>query len=124
AAELAAGGDDRLTWQPAYSMVSGALPLDDIPLIQMPDGRRVSLVRFELDVRKAGTVALDMGIPDGCSLWMTGAPIPAGGSTVSIDLQEGTHSFSLLIDREARMAPIGVRIVDLSSADVHPVGGK
>ncbi len=124
AAELAAGGDDRLTWQPAYSMVSGALPLDDIPLIQMPDGRRVSLVRFELDVRKAGTVALDMGIPDGLSLWMKGAPIPSGGSTVSIDLQEGTHSFSLLIDREARMAPIGVRIVDLSSADVHPVGGK
>src|SRR5204862_5329309 len=78
----ATGDDPGLTWTPAYSKVSGALPLDELPRFHVPtfvnnEKRPVGFARFQLDASSAGKVKLLLHSAAGITLWLDGTPVDA-----------------------------------------------
>ncbi|MEX0600749.1 MAG: hypothetical protein WD205_08920, partial [Rhodothermales bacterium] len=121
---FAGASSDGLSWQARYSMVSGELPLDDLPIVEGADGQSVSAARFELDVRQSGSVDLRLNETTGLAIRLGSREVAPLQDTVSFDVSEGTHELTVLVDREVRETPLGIRILDSSLAQVQPVLGK
>lgn len=121
---FASGTGEELTWQPLYSKVSGELALEDMPVIMRQDGADVSAVRFELEVRRAGSVDLGLGAVKGVSLWVGAEGVSPLRDRVSLDLPEGTHRITVVVDRDVREAPLAIEVLESSTAQVQPVLGK
>ena len=75
-------GGDVLTWSPAYSEVSGALPLArparDQPRPPARLGREVGATGFaraQIDVSTPGRVKLALNSAKGLSVWVDGTPV-------------------------------------------------
>ena len=115
---------DGLSWQPSYSTVAGALPLADLPEIASEEGSRYSVAWFELDVQTAGTVRLGLNAPEGLSLWAGQEEVAPVQEEIHLELSEGVHRITVVVDRDAREAPLQVRVLDGSSAQARPVVGK
>src|SRR5690625_2447949 len=100
---------NSLPWYNAYSTVSGQLPIEDIPVIELDSGERFSLVRFDLEMLNTGRVELGVNGSEGIRLrangeWVesTGVSGAGGGmASASINLQEGVHPVTVMIDRTA-----------------------
>ncbi len=121
---FAAENSDRLSWQPRYSTVSGALPLDDLPVVEGSNGPSVSAARFEIEVERAGEADLELSGVEGLTIWVESREVTPLRETVTLDLSEGTHQLTVVVDRDAREEPLAIRILDGSSAQVQPVLGK
>jgi putative heme-binding domain-containing protein len=115
-----------LTWLPAYSLVGGELPLDELPKFRPHvNGPYFSVVRFQLDVTAAGKVKLLVPEPGGLSLWLDGVPVDVAKEIV-LEVQPGVRALTLSIDRDARHAPLRVELDEVpnSPARAKLVGGK
>jgi putative heme-binding domain-containing protein len=100
------------TWAPAYSLVSGALPVE---------GQKA--VRGEIDVTTAGKVRLRLNSAKGLSLEIDGAPLEAA-ETVELELKEGRHALTFTLN--GRTEPLRAEVDESpgSPARVRPVVGK
>jgi putative heme-binding domain-containing protein len=117
-----------LTWSPAYSEVSGLLPLDAIPT--MPHGPKADLpalaiARTQLDVSTGGPVQLAFNSTDGLTLWVDGTRTELRPETV-LDLKPGIHLLTIAIDRDQRRDGLRVSLDDVagSPARAQVVLGK
>jgi putative heme-binding domain-containing protein len=113
-------GDPRLTWTPAFSKVSGELPLTDIK------GGDTTFVACQLDVAIGGLVNLKLNSAEGLTLWLDGAPIEAT-DRISAQFSRGTHTLDVRIEHRKRRAPgLSCEIVEgpTSTAQARFVGGK
>jgi putative heme-binding domain-containing protein len=122
----ATGADPALVWSSAYGMVSGALPLDAVPVIKYRgDASPVSLARCQLDVTTAGKVKLLFHSTEALTAWLDGNPVELSEQTV-LDLPAGVHTLTLAQDRDKRKEPLRVELDDVagSLARVRIVGGK
>jgi putative heme-binding domain-containing protein len=81
--------DARLAWGPAYSLVSGDLPLGE--------GRGVVVARCRVDVSRTGKVALVLKGAKGHKVWVDGSPVTAE----ALELSRGPHIVDVLVDRGA-----------------------
>ena len=115
---------EGLPWQERYSTVSGGLPLEDLPVITMADGRTVSFAWFEVEVRAAGSVELAVNGTEGLSMWVDSREMAPLQEPVSLDLSEGTHRIVVAVDPEVRQDTLRIRILNSSSAQVRAVLGK
>jgi hypothetical protein len=118
--------DPALTWSSAYSLVSGALPLDELPRFRIwQDNPLMSVVRCQLDVSTGGPARLRFGSATGLTLWLDGTPVDAKEQIV-LDLTPGLHTLTVAIDREQRKEPLRCELEDVagSAAQVRIVGGK
>jgi putative heme-binding domain-containing protein len=88
--------DARLTWAPAYSLVSG-----DLPLAEAAAGGKAAVLRTQIDVATPGKVELVFNDAAGLRLWLDGRPVPAAGR-VALDLARGPHTLDVLADPAAR----------------------
>ena len=61
--------DPLFEWRPLYSKVDGTLPLDGIPALRQQGLTRVHYLRFQIDVRTAGTIGLRVSGPEESVLW-------------------------------------------------------
>jgi putative heme-binding domain-containing protein len=104
--------DPKLTWSPAYSQVSGALPLDAVPAV---NPRGIGFARAELDVSTAGTVKLAFGTTDGLSLWVDDVVVPIQQQVV-LDLSAGVHSVTLAVDRSQSAGGIRCALEDVAGS--------
>ena len=119
--DSAATGGAELTWEPAYSEVSGQLPLEDLPRFNVHfNTPPTSFVRFEFEATGSGKVALDFGTSDGLEMWLDGKPTPLA-NRVELDAKQGRHVVTLAIDRNVRTTPLTVLLV---SENAQIVGGK
>ncbi len=115
-----------LSWLPAYALVSGDLPLDELPKFRPHvNGPYFSVVRFQLDVTSAGKVKLLVPEPGGLSLWLDGVPVDVAKEVV-LDVQPGVRTLTLSVDRDARQAPLRLELDEVpnSPARAKLVGGK
>lgn len=117
--------DPVFTWQPAYSRVSGELPLNDQPKVmyrgpfqKAPSG--LTFLRFSIDVGTAGKVELAMNSIKGVTVWLDGVEVAAALST-ELDLTAGQHRVTMMVSEIERSEPIRVQIndVDGSKAQVQ-----
>jgi putative heme-binding domain-containing protein len=122
----AAGSDPALMWVPAYSQVSGSLPLDALARIAFrSDANAVSVARCQLEVTTPGKVRLRLNSAQGVTAWMDGQPLEATAAMV-VDLASGVHTLTIAIDRVQRHDGLRCELDDVpgSSARVRVVGGK
>ena len=112
---------DRQTWGPAYSLVSGALPMD----VLGEKGKPVGYVRGEINVTAPGEIRLVVNSASGISAWVDDHPITVQ-QDLTLDLARGTHVLTFRIDRQSRGEEgLRVEVADApgSSAHAQPVGG-
>jgi putative heme-binding domain-containing protein len=123
----AALGDGRgQSWQPAYSEVSGILPLSALPANAVgPRGSPVGFARTELDVSTAGPVKIAFDNPAGLSLWVDGSKVEMNPE-VTLDLKTGVHTITLAVPLEGRSAGLRCTLEDVpdSPARAQWVVGK
>jgi putative heme-binding domain-containing protein len=115
-----------ITWQPAYSKVSGDLPLDEIaplPDLDASDGRQ--WIRFALDVTTPGQAILALNATDGLTLWLDGDRLnPAPRTT--LNLTPGRHTITFAINPDTRTTPTlrcELQTPSNTPAQAHPVLG-
>ncbi|WP_227254622.1 PVC-type heme-binding CxxCH protein [Frigoriglobus tundricola] len=122
----AAESDAPFTWSPAYSRVSGNLPLADLPKFTVwVDTAQQSVVRFQLDVTTAGAAKLKFNSVAGLSVYVGNTPVDPQAETL-LDLKAGVQTVTILIDRSKRTDEVRVELDDVekSPARVAVVGGK
>jgi putative heme-binding domain-containing protein len=121
-----ATNDPALTWGPAYSQVSGILPLDGLPPVKITrESNPRSFVRCQLDVSTPGKVKLLLNGTAGVTAWLNGDPLEAN-ETLELTLTAGVHTLTFALDRVARKDGLRCTLEDVpgSPARVRLVGGK
>ena len=121
-----------LVWSPAYSQVSGTLPLDTLPTIKIgalpgsgAEVGQVGFARCQVDVSTPGRVRLAINSVKGLSLWvdgMTTDPKP----TLDLDLTSGIHTLTFAVRTGERAEGLRVTLEDIpgSPAKAQVVVGK
>ena len=119
--------DDGFTWRNQYSMVSGDLPIDELPVLDLDAGGQLSFVRFEIEVQSAGIVQLTFNFSEGLHAWISGNPADISGRGIQADLPEGIHQITLAIDRDLynmEFFRVNIEDADHNPAQVRHVMGK
>lgn len=121
--DAAAISGSSLLWAPAYSTVSGSLPVGDVPTAG--PGER-GYVRFTLDVTTGGRVGLRLSHAESLKLFVDGKPAVVGHGLANLDLRAGEHTLTLAVDLSRRKAPVWAGLYDVpgSAARVVLVGGR
>jgi putative heme-binding domain-containing protein len=123
---LAADPLNTFRWQPAYSKVSGDLPLGELPKFSVWNNTaEQTVLRFQLDVTTPGPAKLKFNSIAGVSLYLGSTPVELKAETV-LDLPAGVQTLTLVIDRSKRPDDVRVELDDVpnSPARVAVVGGK
>jgi len=125
-----ASNDPGLVWSPAYSTVSGELPLAALPHFDWSKGFQevkipFAFVRCQFDVSNTGKARLKFNSDKGLSLWINGVPVAVKEETI-VDLGAGLQTLTFAIDLQERKEPLQVELDDVagSPARVRVVGGK
>ncbi|MEP4076713.1 PVC-type heme-binding CxxCH protein [Haloferula sp.] len=109
---------DDASWTPAYSLVNGELPDEDLG-----EGSQV-FARAHVEVLVEGAVSLKLNDSNGLRLWVDGKEVE--DLKGPIKLAKGRRSMTFGMDREAR-GQVGLRVelgeVPGSPAKVVPEGG-
>jgi hypothetical protein len=128
--EGAVSADPVLRWRPAYSQVSGLLPLEDLPAIAVgkepgKDTGSVTVVRCRLDVTTPGPVRLRLNSSEGVSLFQN-QHLRNPGPSLEWELPAGVHTVTLAIDRSRRRTGVRIELEEVpgSPARVSWVVGK
>ncbi len=124
--DTAATADPALTWTPAYSRVSGELPVEELPrFVVHRDLDPASFVRCEVEAASAGNVQLAFNSVEGLSLWLDGKPTALRPQT-TVNLAPGRHTLTLAINREERQTPLRLELTDAagSTAQANFTAGK
>ncbi|GAB2551672.1 L-sorbosone dehydrogenase [Spirosoma aerophilum] len=105
----------KLALQPAYSKVSGELPIDELPVIVA--SKPYSIVRFDIEVVSKGNVSLGLNKTDGLTAWVDQKPVKLTGSALLADLPQGIHTFTLAIDRTLyKDGPLSIQLLDTDNS--------
>jgi hypothetical protein len=125
--EGAIRNDAGLLWTGAYSTVAGSLPLANLPQLEAPaPGKRVTVVRCQLNVTTPGLTRLQLPNVDGLRLWLDGNAIQAQ-PTLDVNLSEGCHIVTAVVEVGARRhKELRCEIEEIpgSRGRIRPVLGK
>jgi putative heme-binding domain-containing protein len=115
-----AGPAANLSWSPVYSLVSGDLPIEDLPTFQTGrDGPRMAAVRFRFSQTTAGPVQLRLNSPTGLTVWVDGKPVVPARDT-RLDLGAGSHTVTLAVATTVRREPLRVELHDSPDSPAKP----
>ncbi|QMW01591.1 PVC-type heme-binding CxxCH protein [Spirosoma foliorum] len=107
----------KITWQPAYSKVSGDLPLDELPILDANVGKRYSFVRFDIEVVSKGNVNLAMNSTAGVSVWVGQKPLKLTDRGVVADFAQGIHAITVAIDRTVQKeGSLNIQLLDAETS--------
>jgi putative heme-binding domain-containing protein len=115
----AATGDAALKWGPAYTKVSGKLPLADLPMLRV--GHELgdtAFVRFALEVSTAGKVRLRFNSAAALTLWVDGDPRDAAAA-VDLDLPKGQHMVTVAIALRERRGALRCELEDVPGSSAQ-----
>ena len=95
-------------WQPAYALVPGTLPLDELAA---QIGSPVIYLRGEINVTAAGPVEFRLGSLEGVlGAGIDDWPILGLPTGFAAELKPGVHTLTLRVDTAARKAPLKVEV--------------
>jgi putative heme-binding domain-containing protein len=115
-----------IQWQPAYTKVSGLLPLEELPSFTIFNGMpKMTMVKGQLDVTTPGKVKLKVNSTKGLTLWLGSTPIEVK-EEMTLDLKAGIQNLHFGIDLTQRKEPLSCEMEDIadSPARVSIVTGK
>jgi len=112
------------TWAPAYSLVSGVLPLSALKPTRTYQGM-IGLASTQVDVTTAGPVKLRLNSIDGLKLWVDDQRIETQ-TDLTLDLKPGVHTLTISVDMARRKDNLLCTLEDLpnSPARAAMVVGK
>jgi putative heme-binding domain-containing protein len=114
-------GKPGLTWKPAYSMVSGELPMSDLQSLPHFNGEFFAAVRFEIESPTAGKIGLKWNDPQNVKLWLGSEEYPVT-KEMSLPAGKGVNVVTLLIDKKRRQTPLKIEVIDDKGS--RPVSGQ
>jgi len=112
----AATGDPAFTFTPQYSLVSGALPLAEVPVLRLRE-QSVSFVQTRIQVTTPGKIGFRVDRPDGLEIRIDGVPMPADAE-FSAELAAGNHVLTVTIDRSKRSDTLNLQLTDETGAGI------
>jgi putative heme-binding domain-containing protein len=118
---------DALHWLPAYSLVSGALPMSELrPIENRRSAGTVAVVRCQLEVTQPGPVTLSLNSIAGLTLYVGTRTVDLHATQLSLDLTAGLHDLTLVIDLASRSEDLRLELPASSDAVAQAqwVGGK
>jgi putative heme-binding domain-containing protein len=130
--QTASAENPVLSWLPAYSDVSGTLPLGDLPALALDalpgSGDAIGATGFTrgmIDVTTPGRVELLIESVRGLSLWVDGTAVDAK-EQIELDLATGVHTLTFAVHFEDRRDGLRCELRDVpgSPAQARPVAGK
>lgn len=96
------GGRSGLPWQSVYPLVSGGVPLGDLPTYKIhANVPPTTFLRTVIQVSEAGSLELRLSETNRIQLWVNGKPTPLTGNAVRVELPVGDCEVVLAVDREA-----------------------
>lgn len=108
----------KVSYAPSYSKVAGDLPIDELPIIDLGNGKKVSIVKFDIEVVAKGTVQLAFNQANGITAWVGQKSLPVDGSLIKADLAQGYHTITVAIDRaNFKAESISVKVPDATAGD-------
>jgi putative heme-binding domain-containing protein len=116
----------QFAWTPAYSRVSGDLPLAELPRFVVWSGTAPqSVVRCQLDASIGGPVRLKLNSWAGVTLYAGTATVEPKNE-LTLEVKPGPNVLTFIFDRSKRTDDIRVELEDVpgSPARVAIVGGK
>lgn len=120
----------KFAWSPAYSAVSGLLPAEGLPKLEIRHGLEgsrelFSFLRAEFEVATPGRIRLKLNGSEGVSLWWGTAAVPPG-DLIELDVAAGTQAITLAVDWLRRPSGIRLELVEATDrpARVRIVQGK
>ena len=117
----------KVAFLPAYSKVSGDLPMDELPVVDAGANKKYSFIRFEIEVLTKGNVNLGFNSTAGISAWAGGKPIKVADKGIVADLPQGIQVITLAVDRSVfKDSALSVQLLDGESggAQTRLVMGK
>ena len=117
----------KVAFLPAYSKVSGDLPMDELPVVNAGASKKYSFIRFEIEVLTKGNVNLGFNSTAGISAWAGGKPIKVADKGIIADLPQGIQVITLAVDRSVfKDSALSVQLLDGESggAQTRLVMGK
>ncbi|HVS35637.1 MAG TPA: PVC-type heme-binding CxxCH protein [Gemmataceae bacterium] len=119
----AVGDSPESRWEPAYSTVTGVLPLDELPR-RMDGSGGAAVVRCQMEASTPGPVVLRLN-PQGLRLWLDRKAVDLKEAT-ELDVPAGVHTLTFAVDLGQRKEPLRCELEDRagSPARVRVVGGK
>ena len=117
----------KLPWRPAYSTVSGELPLADLPIVNYFAGQKFRMMQFELEVMRGGSLMLQYPTAAGVSMWIGPQKVEIDKPQVKLDLPAGRHTITVAVEEGVYPYPsLKVELADVpgSSAQAQVVAGK
>jgi putative heme-binding domain-containing protein len=113
-------------WISAYSKVSGALPLNEPPIVS-GSACDVVYLKGEIDVSAGGMIAIAIDSAAGTNVWVDAEPAPVESTRIRATISPGRHAVILRIDRAKRPSrEIKVEVTKPagSAAEFTVVGGR
>ena len=110
-------GNSKMLFQPIYSKVSGDLPVEELPVVEVNSNKRYSFVRFEVEVLSSGNVKLLFNSTEGITGWVNQEQLKLSGQ-VMVDLPIGMHQITLAINRVIHQK--GSLNIQLQDAEISP----
>ncbi|MGK6352826.1 PVC-type heme-binding CxxCH protein [Parapedobacter sp. DT-150] len=116
--------DDNLGREAHYSTASGALPISELPIVEIDGEKRLSFVRFQIEVLTPGDVTLSFNDAGGIMGWADTNTAAIQNGELTASFVPGTREITLAIDRNLRKeGSLLVRLVD-GGAQTRLVMGK
>ncbi len=112
--DLIVKADTKAPVMPFYSMVSGNLPVTDLPTVEV-DNKRYSFVKFDLEILNKGNVKLAFNTTSGVKAWAGQTALKFIDNVVVTDLPQGIQQITLAIDRS--VIKDGILNIQLQDAD-------
>ena len=89
----------KLIYEPAYGTVTGNLPLNELPTVEIDPSKKYTVMKFDLEVVSKGSVNLTFNSTFGIVIWVAGKPLKLTDRGVMAELPQGIHSFTVAIER-------------------------
>jgi putative heme-binding domain-containing protein len=125
-----AASDANLIWTPAYSTVSGSLPVDAMPSFIFHKSESNStdhygFVRCHMEATTPGKAVVSLNSSKGLQMWVDGEPIGPAAQVI-LDLTAAIHTLTFAINLDERREPLRCELADspTATARVQIVGGK
>jgi putative heme-binding domain-containing protein len=108
-----------LRWTPAYSRVSGELPLDALPRIRLGSGGPVfGVARASVEVSTPGRFRLELGAAEGLDVWIDEAHIEPRES-IAVDLARGAHTITIAARLDTRSGGLRCALKEAAGSDAQ-----
>ncbi|GAB3691920.1 L-sorbosone dehydrogenase [Spirosoma flavus] len=89
----------KLPFVPIYSNVSGGLPVNELPIVEVSPAKKYSFVRFDVEVVSKGNVELALNSTAGITAWAGQKPLKMTAKGAIAELPQGVQTVTLAIDR-------------------------